>query len=151
MHEYTIAKKEIPSLALIRTLVGRALSRVWSPRFGAHRGGVRGVSEADASTVIPRGKGRGLAPIGTSKVLTARRNGVLSSTSQVGKAGQRPALPRNCGGRRNRAAPSQTTDGVDGAGWTFAGEGGFRRVRTHPLDARGPAAHIPRRQTAAGS
>jgi len=32
--------------------------------------------------------------------------------AQVGKAGSKPALPRNCGEQRNNASPSQTTDGA---------------------------------------
>ena len=83
------------------------------------------------------------APL-AAHVLTACRNGVVSSTAQVGKAGSKPALPRNCGERRDDAAPSQATDGVDGADWTFAGEGGFRRVLIHLPIACGPVPLIPR-------
>ena len=43
---------------------------------------------------------------------------------RVGKAGARPALPRNCKARFN--SPSQATSRIDGAAYTFAGEGGFR-------------------------
>ena len=81
---------------------------------------------------------------------TVRCNEVVSSTARVGKAGSKPALPRNCGERCDDAAPSQTTDRVDGADWTFAGEGGFRRVLIHLPIACGPAASDSSRESAAG-
>ena len=47
------------------------------------------------------------------------------------------------------AAPSQTTDRVDGADWTFAGEGGFRRVRVYLTYRTQTCRPLSRRERAA--
>jgi len=82
-----------------------------------HRPFVRESSRAAAGAPLPRR---------TGLRLTLARVRVGSHLIRVGKAGATPALPRNCEASRDRATPSQTTDRIDGAVTTFAGEGGFR-------------------------
>ncbi len=56
--------------------------------------------------------------------LTCDGSRVVCLEIRVGKAGARPALPRNCKARFY--SPSQATSRIDGAANTFAGEGGSR-------------------------
>jgi hypothetical protein len=83
-----------------------------TPAEAAASGGIETIplESCDSSFLAPK-----------CNVLTACRNGVVSSTAQVGKAGSKPALPRNCG--------EQSDDGCS--------KPDYRPSPMKPMDLRG--------------